>query len=313
MLQRLILLGPQRRSPIVRAAVDFLAPPRDDAAVALITAGWEEREAEDQELREHLQRPAVNLAIWSRIESIFEQDGELLGAMRLRHDALRRLQEVYRLRLEHLLEAARALLRRIGDGALLEPDRKSAVEMVRMLDREHEARVAEVHQEFEARWRPAERDHVQRHRQEVAALVAAAPCVCVAGGHVGVLLHRLRLFGLMELLRGDQPVVAWSAGAMVLGPRVVLFHDDPPQGGGNAEVMEAGFGGYQGLVPLPHAHRRLRLRDSKAVSLMARRFQPDQCVALDPGCRLDWDGARWSAAQGTQRLSPAGQLEEVGA
>src|SRR5688572_25298279 len=124
MLSRLILLGPQRRKPIVAPAVNFLAPDRQQGQVALITAGWEEREAEDQELREHLQRRAVNLALWARVEAIFAKDPELLTAMRLRHDALRRLQDVYRLRLDHLLEAARALLKRIGDSALLEPDRQ---------------------------------------------------------------------------------------------------------------------------------------------------------------------------------------------
>lgn len=312
MLSRLILLGPQRRKPIVAPAVDFLAPQRQPGRVALITAGWEEREAEDQELREHLQRPTVNLALWTRVEAIFDQDPELLAAMRLRHDALRRLQDVYRLRLDHLLEAARALLRRLGDGALLEPDRLSAIEMVRMLDREHEARVQQLHDEFEGRWRSAERDEVLRHRRELDALVEQAPCICIAGGHVAVLLHRLGLFGGLDLLAG-KPVVAWSAGAMVLAPRIVLFHDDPPQGSANAEVMEAGLRGYASLVPLPHASRRLKLKDERAVSLMARRFAPSPCVALDEECRLDWDGRRWSANPGTRKLAESGRLQEVGA
>lgn len=312
MLKRAILLGPQRHRPIVRQAVEFLAPRRGDAAIALVTAGWEEREAEDQELRDHLERPAVNLQVWSRVESIFEQDPELLQAMRQRHDLLRRLQEIYRLRLEHQLEAARALLRRIGDGALLEPDRQSAVEMVRTLDREHVERVAQVHREFEARWQPGQRDSVQPHAAAVAELVADAPCVCLAGGHVGVLLHRLRLFGLPQLL-ADKPVVAWSAAAMVLSQRIVLFHDAPPQGGGDAEVMEAGLGLVAGVVPLPHARRRLLLDDERRVALMARRFAPDLCIALNDDNRLDWDGQRWSAAAGTRRLLATGRLQEVGA
>jgi hypothetical protein len=314
MLSRLILLGPQRRKPIVAPAVDFLLGARDRqrGQIALITAGWEEREAEDQELREHLQRRAMNLALWARVEAIFEQDPELLTAMRLRHDALRRLQDVYRLRLDHLLEAARVLLRRVGDGALLEPDRQSAIDMVRMLDREHEARVQKLHDEFEARWQPAQRDAVRQHRRELDELIGEAPCVCVAGGHIGILLHRLRLFGGLALL-ADKPVVAWSAGAMALAPRIVLFHDDPPQGSANAEVMEAGLAGYASLVPLPHASRRLKLKDERAVALMARRFQPDPCVALDDECRLDWDGRRWSANPGTRKLAESGRLLEVGA
>jgi hypothetical protein len=66
-------------------------------------------------------------------------------------------------------------------------------------------------------------------------------------------------------------------------------------------------------VPLPHARRRLNLHDPRNVQLMARRFAPDFCAVLDEGARLDWDGARWSAPEGTRRLTAAGRLQEVGA
>jgi hypothetical protein len=46
---------------------------------------------------------------------------------------------------------------------------------------------------------------------------------------VAVLVNRLRLFGLGDLV-ADKTVFAWSAGAMAVSERVVLFHDDPPQG-----------------------------------------------------------------------------------
>lgn len=297
---------------MVRPAVEFLVPPRDDRPVAAVTAGWEEREAEDQELRDHLQRPMVNLAVWQRVEQIFEQDGELLQAMRQRHDTLRKVQELYRLRLAGLMDSTRVLLRRIGEAALLEPERQGAIEMVRQLDREHVDRVAAIHAEFEQRWQPAERPEVARHGRELEALLADAPCLLIAGGHIAVLLHRLRLFDLLSLW-GQRPVVAWSAGAMALGERIVLFHDDPPQGGADAEVMEAGLSVLPGVVPLPHARRRLRLQDERNVQLMARRFQPAICAVLDDGTRLDWDGRRWSAPAGTRRLSEQGRLQEVGA
>ena len=64
--------------------------------------------------------------------------------------------------------------------------------------------------------------------------------------------HRMRLFRLSNSLL-DKPVIAWSAGAMVLGERIVLFHDTPPQGSAWAEVMEQGFGLLPDLVPRPHA------------------------------------------------------------
>ena len=43
--------------------------------------------------------------------------------------------------------------------------------------------------------------------------LAAAEALCVAGGHVTILLNRVRLLGLLELA-GDLPLIAWSAGAI---------------------------------------------------------------------------------------------------
>ena len=46
-----VVLGPQRHRPCVRAALES-ALGEVRGPVALITAGWEEREGEDDELRE---------------------------------------------------------------------------------------------------------------------------------------------------------------------------------------------------------------------------------------------------------------------
>jgi hypothetical protein len=309
MLSSAILLGPQRHVPIVRDALAALLPREDRRPLAAVTAGWEEREAEDQELREHVQRPVVNLEIWRRVERIFEQDRDLLLAMRDRHDRLRTVQELYRLRLGGLMDAVRELIRRVGDEALLEPEREDAMAMVRDLDAQHVRRVAAIHAEFEARWLPHERPAVLREKRELQRILAAVGCLLVAGGHVSVLLHRLRLFDLFGL-HGDRPVIAWSAGAMVLSERIVLFHDDPPQGSAYAEVMEAGFGLVRDVVALPHARHRLLVDDPLRVQLMARRFAPAACVLLDRGSRLDWRRTRWQALAGTRRLTAAGGVEE---
>jgi hypothetical protein len=112
-------------------------------------------------------------------------------------------------------------------------------------------------------------------------------------------------------LHGDRPVIAWSAGAMALCERIVLFHDTPPQGSACAEVMEAGFGAVPDLVALPHARMRLDVGDERNVQLWARRFAPALCALLDDGARLDWNGARWSARRDTRRLSEDGWVVEV--
>jgi peptidase E len=309
MLSQAILLGPQRHVPIVRPAIESLAlEPRRPLAV--VTAGWEEREEEIGELRDHLRQPVVNLALWQRVERIFARDHELGEAMRRRHDRLRQAQELYRIRLTGLMEATRELFRRSGDETLLEPERNDALVMLQALDAQHMARVAQLHHNFEAKWQPLQRDAVQRERRDLARLLADASCLLIAGGHISVLLHRLRLFDLLAL-HGDRPVVAWSAGAMVLTERIVLFHDFPPQGTADAEVMEGGFGVLPDLVALPHAQRRLRTDDERALRLFAGRFAPAQCVLLDNGSRIDWRDGAWHCGSGTRRISAFGGLEEA--
>jgi hypothetical protein len=311
MLSTAILLGPQRHVPIVREAVASVVPRDDRRPLAVVTAGGEAREAEDQELREHVQRPVKNLEVWARVERIFDKDHELLAAMRTRHDRLRAMQELYRLRLQGLMDPVKELLRRTGDDTLLAPERHDAMSMVRELDEQHVRRVAAVHTEFEARWHPKERAAVQRERRELHRHLEAASCLLLAGGHVSVLLHRLRLFDLFGLY-GDRPVIAWSAGAMVLSERIVLFHDDPPQGSSYAEVMEAGFGLVPDVVALPHGKQRLVTDDPLRVQLLAQRFAPAICALLDRGSRLDWKQMRWRALAGTRRLTESGAVAEVG-
>ena len=311
MLSNAILLGPQRHVRIVRDAIAAVVPEKDSRPVAVVTAGWEERESEDTELREHVGRRVQNLEVWSRVERIFTKDRELLTAMRQRHDRLRATQELYRMRLQGLMDPARELLRRAGDGDLLEAERGDALAMLRTLDEQHMRRVATVHAEFEAKWRPHERAAVQREKRELQRHLAAASCLLIAGGHIAVLLHRLRLFDVLGLL-GDRPVIAWSAGAMALAERIVLFHDDPPQGSSHAEVMEAGFGVVPGVVALPHAAKRLDVDDPLRVQVMARRFAPAICALLDDGSRLDWHEGRFRGAPGTRRLAENGGVEDIG-
>jgi len=307
---RVVLLGPQRLRPTLRGVIDELGL---DGPIAAITAGWEEREREDEELSDHLAGRTVNLEMYRRAEEVFQRDPELYEAMRERRDTMRELQEIYRMRLSYALAAARELMAKEGDAELLEPQRQEAIEVVRRLDEFHLKRLLEVHARFEEAHRPRERESVAEHRAELERLIDGACAVCVAGGHVAILINRLRMFGLRDLV-GDRPLIAWSAGAMALSERIVAFHDSPPQGPGDAEVLDAGLGLCPGVVPLPHARRRLRLDDPTRVAIFARRFGPAACPALDQGTRLDWDGERWTVQPGTTCLSADGRvLEECAA
>jgi hypothetical protein len=307
-----VVLGPQRHEPNLGQTIESLGL-ASSGSFATVTAGWEEREDDDRELHEHLWGRTVNLRLHEKKEELMRRDPELMLGTRWRIERLRELQGLYRVRLVHALEAARELFRRepAPHGLdLLEAERTAAIDSLAQLDAEHERAAAGVREEFEARWRPATREPLADVRAELARIAGECACVCVAGGHVAVLLEVLRLFDFRALL-GDRPLVCWSAGAMALSERVVLFHDDPPHGAGNAEVLEAGLGLFAGLVPLPHADKRLRLDDPVRLALFARRFRPALCVALTGGSRIDWDGQRWRAQPGTRFVAENGMLAEV--
>jgi hypothetical protein len=303
----LCLLGPQRLMPMVREVLPALGVPAD-APIATITAGWQEREADDQELDEHLGGRTVNLALYRRAEAVFAHDRELSLAVHARQETLRHLRAIYRLRIGHAIAGIGELLVREAGDAMVRSEREHAIEQAREIDRRHLVRVREVHVEFDQRIRPGEREAVVRARGEIEGALDSAAAVAVAGGHVAVLLNRLRLFGLAPLL-ATRPVVAWSAGAMALAERVVIFHDDPPEGTGNAEALENGLGLVHGVLPFPHAKRRLHLDDRARVLAVARRFAPASCVPMDEGARLDWDGAAWHPQPGTRRLGIEGAVE----
>lgn len=305
----LVLLGPQRRLPTVRSAVDRLG--LGAGPVALVTAGWQEREEEDDELRSALGRPARNLRLYARVEQVMASDPQLATLWRATQVRLRQLQELYRVRLEHAIHAAREVWNRrhrLAAG-LVDEELAAAVEAVRALDADHLARIRRERAAAEATWRLEDRAPVMEARSLVAEDASDCDAVVIAGGHVVVLLNRMRLLGLGPVL-GSRPVVAWSAGAMVLADRIVAFHDSPPQGPGAAEVVESGFGLFDDLVPFPHASRRLRLDDPERVAALARRMAPAACVALDEGAQLRRGPAGvWVPVSDVRRLESAGTVE----
>ncbi len=186
----------------------------------------------------------------------------------------------------------------------------AALEAIRALDRHHLRNVGAVHEEFDTEWRPLERDAVARERRELAQELSAVESVVIAGGHVAVLLNRLRLFDLAPLLAGKS-LVAWSAGAMAMARTVVLFHDRPPWGAGNAEVLDSGMGLIGNLLPLPDCRRRLRLEDPRRMTLLARRFESFVCVGLDEESRLSAAGSGWRA-RAALHCEPTGAVRLVG-
>lgn len=302
-----VLLGPQRFTPTLGEAVTATG---FDGRLASVTAGWQEREGEDLELHEHLGERTINLMLYARAEDAFERDPELFDAHRERQGKLRELQAIYRARLVPLREAARQLLEREGREELIAPEREDALAAVARLDAHHLSRIAAIDREFEQRVKPAERAAILHHQRAIARTLAKTNGFAIAGGHVAILINRLRLFDLGPTI-AERPLFAWSAGAMAVAERIVLFHDTPPQGAGVPEVLENGLGAVRGVIPLPHARKRLRLDDRSRVALMARRFAPDLTLALDDGARVVFEDGAVRSAVGVWRLTTEGALEPL--
>jgi hypothetical protein len=132
--RRVVLLGPQRFTPSVtdvRASMGITGP------VALITAGWQEREADDDELSRAMGGATVNLKLHQRAEDLFRKDRPFAEAYKTRQRRLRDMQDLYRFRLGHALDTARVVSRWNADPDLVAEQREDAIDLVRRLDTAH--------------------------------------------------------------------------------------------------------------------------------------------------------------------------------
>ena len=278
---RLTVLGPQRR-PTVDGVVRDLGP---DASFAAVTAGWHEREPEDGLLAGLLGGRYANLGLYRRWLDVLDRDREYATAELDHRAVLDELQGLYLVQLDYALRAVYAVAERSARPRARAAALADAEAAVRLVDQRHADRLRAAQADFEAAWVPAHRPVIAEHRAAVAALLGATTVLVIAGGHVGVLLRVLRLFGVPD--RVPAAVVAWSAGAMALTERIVLFHDRAAQGPTHAEVFDDGLGLVPGAVLLPHARRRLLVDDRVRMGVLARRFAPARCVVLDDGVRVD--------------------------
>ena len=316
---RVILLGPQRR-PTVDFAVRSLGLA---GPFATVTAGWQEREPDDGELRQLLGGQAVNVELYRRWLDVQERDPEYAAAERALQGVLAELADLYLLRLDYALQAVYALQHRADSDQLggtfterVATPVAEAVAAVRSLDEAHLMHVNEVRGEFFDRLRPHDRPVIAEHRAAVAELLGSAAALVLAGGHVGVLAEVLHLFNVAaavqaQLVTGRLAVIAWSAGAMALTDRIVLFHDRSPHGPGHPEVYGSGLGITRDVVLLPHARARLLLDDTARMAVFARRFGPARCVLLEAGTRLELSYAGAGLPPGTRVLAEDGHVASL--
>jgi hypothetical protein len=314
-----VLLGPQR---FMTTAGTTLRALEVEGPVATITAGWEEREDQDDELNTVLDGRGRNLRLHHRLFDVLDKDERFAAAaltFRDRHDEL---LSFYRLRLEGALQTVYAVQRRSSAHGTAEAALTDAIHAVRRLDDWYSTELKSLYREIDARAPAAESEVIAWHRGELAGMLADSAALVITGGHVGMLLRTLRLFALP--ISDELPVIAWSAGAMALTSRVVLFHDHAPQGSQEAEVYDRGLGRVPGVIALPHARRRLRLDDRARCAVLARRFPDHRLLLLDDGTSAVFGSGGEPVAEpagtaygllphGVRVLTHDGVVQEVGA
>lgn len=293
----LFLLGPQRPNPNMPTV---LARAERPGRVVYITAGWRHDENDDEALKRDVGVNGMSLPLYAWFEELAKTAPGLFAAHHQQQDEIRKLKAMYRLRLAPALESVRVMLAQKDlhpDASYVQEELDDAIAVLRGLRTRFIAHCDVARQAFVDRAHPTHHPKVQRRMADVRNILADARAVLIAGGHVGVLRSRLEFFGLgpllTEAMEQGTRVIAWSAGAMALCDEVVLFHDDPPTGQHNAEVLDRGLGLAPGIVYLPHARQRLFLDDRVRVSLLAARFNPVPCIGVENGAVLIRHKGEW--------------------
>ena len=305
-----LLLGPQR--PVANVGTAIAGTLNADEPIAVISAAWQEAEGDIDDVRKLVPNPLHDLNLYQRADELFAKDETLRNAYRTRQDQLIEQQQMYRLRLRHLTIAARSILRAEGNVTAIADERRHAISQLRALDKHHLRQIRKINNRFTEQFNEQQHAALADNIAEIRQQLAGVSTVLITGGNVVVLLNRLDLFDLKPVLE-QKNLVAWSAGAMVLCDRIVLFHDRLPQGRRDPEVMCEGLGLISDTVVLPDAGNRIRKNDLIRISLFSRRFSPAACLTLDNGSELLVQHGKVRHCESVRHISRDGRLIEVSA
>ncbi|MCB9677124.1 MAG: Type 1 glutamine amidotransferase-like domain-containing protein [Alphaproteobacteria bacterium] len=137
-------------------------------------------------------------------------------------------------------------------------------------------------------------------RGELVRKILQSNVIVLPGGSPSMLLIGFRFFQLegvlTEALRRGTSFFGTSAGAMVLGRRVVIFHDhrEPRE---EFQLLENGVRLVEGLQIFPHCTDRVQTEDPANLAYLAARFNDRFCVGLNAGSVLELvpERGRWRA------------------
>jgi hypothetical protein len=302
--QPLQLLGEQREQPRLQAALDRWGI---RGPVGLVAAGWEEDEFDDAWVQAAISAPLFNSKLYEFADQLFAEDPEVLTLLRQRQDKLRELREVNQLQTDHLGAVARELLRQSDPGDAFAEPLALTFKQLREVDSQYMRSVNLLIRDFDRKIAPGTRPSIFSYRRRVLDRLRGCRALLIAGGHIGVLLNRLKLSRLLDHL--DVPVIAWSGGAMALGDQVCFYHHFIPHADGQVELSRYGMRWFSGLQLFPRARDRLDWSDRVELALLSRRIK-GRCLLLDRDSELEWSSSRLTRASGVRALTSEGLIEE---
>ena len=201
--KRVVLLGPQSEAATV---VDALRSLDIKGSVGLITAGWHDAEGDPAKIDPALAKRVHHIPLYGNAERVWKGDAELHQGHQAMQRAVRTARMAYNIRLANALNALAAIGTVEGDRAVVEEEQAAALEALRRLDGLHVDRIASLRAAYNARFSPEARSAVQKERNEVTRLVEPMEAVVIEGGHVAVLINRMRLFDLSSMLDRRMPM-----------------------------------------------------------------------------------------------------------
>ena len=304
----MVVLGPERPDPMLPAVLErhgIRGP------VALISAGWRQDEPRDEPLRAALPMAIHNLNLYQAFIEVERLSPDLTSAYTRKQAALQSRRALYNDAIRAALSGCQKLWSARRDPGC--PWFLQAVRHLQAVDALWLEEADRLHRQFEEEARPLRDRIVRAEMARMLDILRGCEAVLIAGGHVGVLRNRLFFFGMDRLLQGRR-IFAWSGGAMVLCPRIVLYHDFTPYGVVAPEILDRGLDLCPDTVFLAHARTRLNMDDRDSLTVLRARLAPARVIGLENGAVLEGanlastgrpEAAFYLQADGTPLPAPA--------
>jgi hypothetical protein len=168
-------------------------------------------------------------------------------------------------------------------------DVQDTLKYIRSNDESMHSTCNQIEAYYRKRSRVDENPSYIKIRNEIRERILSSNSIFIFGGHMPVLLNRLKFFRLKdvfhEALNRGTNFYTVSAGSMVLVDKIIVFDDFSCDDSGDRvrefEFFEKGLGLIKSLTLFPHCMDRIQTDDADNLSYLANRFSSGPCVGLN--------------------------------